>query len=174
MKHFCAADGGFYSLTFHGFIPDGCVEVSDEDYRALLAGQEQGKRIVAGDDGFPVLVDPLPPSDEALAAVERGWRDQRLSETDGVVARHRDELEGGGMPGVGGQGIDTPREFVTRWAPGNENNTEAYIAAIAKRLAVQCQPLPAPSAWFMEEREPNLTRRMLNELSPSPTPATKD
>ncbi|MGO4364531.1 structural protein P5 [Pseudomonas sp. PAB10] len=42
-----------------------------------------------------------------------------------------------GMPGVGGQGIDTPREFVARWAPGNENNTEAYIAAIAKRLGVQ-------------------------------------
>ncbi|ALI04367.1 structural protein P5 [Pseudomonas sp. FW306-02-F02-AA] len=42
-----------------------------------------------------------------------------------------------GMPGVGGKGIDTPREFVSRWAPGNENNTEAYIAAIAKRLGVQ-------------------------------------
>ncbi|ROM91060.1 phage tail assembly chaperone [Pseudomonas brassicacearum] len=96
MNHFCAADGGFYSLEFHGVIPVGCVEVSDEGYRALLAGQEQGKRIVAGDDGFPVLVDPPPPSDEALAAIERVWRDQRLSETDGVVSRHRDELEGGG------------------------------------------------------------------------------
>lgn len=96
MKNYCATDGGFYSLAFHGFIPDGCVEVSDEDYRALLAGQEQGKRIVVGDDGFPVLVDPPPPSDEALAAVERVWRDQRLSETDGVVSRHRDESEDGG------------------------------------------------------------------------------
>nr|WP_269783852.1 structural protein P5 [Pseudomonas protegens] len=42
-----------------------------------------------------------------------------------------------GMPGVGGPGIDTPREFITRWAPGNENDTEAYIAAIAKRLGVK-------------------------------------
>ncbi len=40
-----------------------------------------------------------------------------------------------GMPGVGGKGIDTPCEFVTRWAPGNENNTEAYIVAIAKAWA---------------------------------------
>ncbi|WVV46820.1 lysis system i-spanin subunit Rz [Pseudomonas sp. NA13] len=31
---------------------------------------------------------------------------------------------------------------------------------------------PAPSAWFMEEQEPNLTQRMLNELSPSPTTVT--
>jgi hypothetical protein len=37
-----------------------------------------------------------------------------------------------------------------------------------------CHPLPAPAAWFMEPREPNLSQRMLNELSQSPTPATKD
>ena len=41
-----------------------------------------------------------------------------------------------GMPGVGGPGIDTVRETITRWAPGNENNTEAYIAAAARRLGV--------------------------------------
>ena len=41
-------------------------------------------------------------------------------------------------------------------------------------VAVQCQPIPAPAAWFMEERAPDLTQRMLNELSESPTPATKD
>ncbi|VVN32287.1 hypothetical protein PS676_04880 [Pseudomonas fluorescens] len=41
-------------------------------------------------------------------------------------------------------------------------------------IAVQCHPVPAPAAWFMEERAPDLTQRMLNELSPSPTPVTKD
>nr|WP_218166743.1 structural protein P5 [Pseudomonas sp. G1002] len=41
-----------------------------------------------------------------------------------------------GMPGVGGPGIDTVRETITRWAPGNENNTEAYIAAVARRMGV--------------------------------------
>ena len=41
-----------------------------------------------------------------------------------------------GMPGVGGPGIDTVRETITRWAPGNENNTDAYIAAVARRLGV--------------------------------------
>ncbi|WP_421552286.1 structural protein P5 [Pseudomonas yamanorum] len=41
-----------------------------------------------------------------------------------------------GTPGVGGPGIDTVRETITRWAPGNENNTEAYIAAVARRLGV--------------------------------------
>ncbi len=28
---------------------------------------------------------------------------------------------------------------------------------------------PAPSVWFMQPVEPNLTQRMRNELSPSPT-----
>jgi len=42
-----------------------------------------------------------------------------------------------GMPGVGGPGIDTVRETVSRWAPGNENNTEAYIAAVTSKLGVK-------------------------------------
>lgn len=41
-----------------------------------------------------------------------------------------------GMPGVGKAGIDTVTEVISRWAPGNENNTAAYIAAVAKRMVV--------------------------------------
>lgn len=41
-----------------------------------------------------------------------------------------------GMPGVGGKGIDTPLEFINRWAPASENDTNAYAQAIAKRLGV--------------------------------------
>jgi len=41
-----------------------------------------------------------------------------------------------GMPGVGRPGIDTPLEFISRWAPSSENNTLAYAQAIAKRLGV--------------------------------------
>lgn len=42
-----------------------------------------------------------------------------------------------GMPGVGGKGIDTVLETVNRWAPANENDTQAYAAAVAKRLGVK-------------------------------------
>ncbi len=41
-------------------------------------------------------------------------------------------------------------------------------------VAVGYQPQPAPAAWFMEEREPSLPQRLLNELSPSPVTATMD
>lgn len=41
-----------------------------------------------------------------------------------------------GMPGVGKPGIDTPIEFISRWAPSTENNTTAYAQAFARRLGV--------------------------------------
>jgi len=86
---------GFYDPTINSEIPADAVEISPEDHQELLAGQSEGKVITWGRDGFPLLADPLPPSVEDLAAMERIWRDQRLSETDGVVTRHRDELEDG-------------------------------------------------------------------------------
>lgn len=42
-----------------------------------------------------------------------------------------------GMPGVGGKGIDTVLETINRWAPSNENNTQAYALAVAKRIGVR-------------------------------------
>ncbi|UZE19184.1 tail fiber assembly protein [Pseudomonas sp. B21-054] len=84
---------GFYDAAINISMPDDVVEISAERHAELLAGQSEGKVIAWDDDGLPVLVDPQPSSDEELAVVERAWRDQCLSETDGVVARHRDELE---------------------------------------------------------------------------------
>ncbi|MNP53604.1 hypothetical protein D3C76_1480910 [compost metagenome] len=37
-----------------------------------------------------------------------------------------------------------------------------------------CLPPPQPAAWIMTPYAPDLTRRMLDELSPSPTAATRD
>ena len=42
-----------------------------------------------------------------------------------------------GMPGVGGKGIDTVLETINRWAPSNENDTQSYDGAVAKRLGVR-------------------------------------
>ncbi|KTB59810.1 hypothetical protein AO066_04290 [Pseudomonas fluorescens] len=51
---------------------------------------------------------------------------------------------------------------------------QSFSAPRIQPVAATCLPPPAPSAWFMQPVEPNLTQRMLNELSPSPTPVTKD
>ncbi|PTT02222.1 phage tail assembly chaperone [Pseudomonas sp. HMWF006] len=84
---------GFYDDSIHTTMPDDVVEISAEYHAALLAGQSAGKVIVWVHDGVPVLAELPPPSDDQLAAIERSWRDQQLSETDAVVTRHRDELE---------------------------------------------------------------------------------
>ncbi len=41
-------------------------------------------------------------------------------------------------------------------------------------VVTQCKPPPAPAAWFMEPVEPDLTQRMLNELSELPTQGMMD
>ncbi|ALI05200.1 phage tail protein [Pseudomonas fluorescens] len=79
-------------------IPEGAKEITDEQHAELVSAQNNGRLIVPDADGYPIAIDPPPPSEEELAAAERVWRDQRLSETDGVVTRHRDELEEGVEP----------------------------------------------------------------------------
>ena len=50
---------GFYNLEIHGSnMPADCVEVSQQDYDALFAGQVAGKEIVPDANGYPVLADP--------------------------------------------------------------------------------------------------------------------
>jgi len=51
---------------------------------------------------------------------------------------------------------------------------QSYSTPLIQPVAVQCQPVPPPAAWFMEERAPDLTQRMLDELLPSPIPVTRD
>lgn len=90
---------GAYLPTINGDdIPDDAVELPLIQWQSILAELAVSpKRIGANADGFPILIDPPPLSDELLESVERTWRDVRLSWTDSIVSRHRDELELGEM-----------------------------------------------------------------------------
>ncbi|WP_122423301.1 structural protein P5 [Pseudomonas viridiflava] len=44
-----------------------------------------------------------------------------------------------GLPGVGGPGIDTVYEIINRWAPMVENNTPAYVRAVADTLGIDAK-----------------------------------
>ncbi|CAI8815352.1 Caudovirales tail fiber assembly protein [Pseudomonas sp. IT-P74] len=94
--------GGFFDTNSHGeigspdcTIPEGAKELTDERYAELTAPRADSKLVYPDADGYPVLIDPPPPSLEEQAATERTWRDGLLSETDGVATRHRDEIEEG-------------------------------------------------------------------------------
>jgi len=69
---YSASTGGFYDSTIHGNnVPDDAVQITRADHQALLAGQSDGKRIVPGKDGYPVLADPPPLPIADLAARQR-------------------------------------------------------------------------------------------------------
>lgn len=64
---YSATTGGFY-LDPHPNpenapdIPSDAVEITDEQYNALLDGQSNGQKIIADQNGYPMLED-YPPDD---------------------------------------------------------------------------------------------------------------
>ncbi|WP_408591209.1 hypothetical protein [Novosphingobium sp.] len=83
MKYFSPSTRGFYALeTNAGFIPDDAVEIDDALHIELIAGQAEGKQIIAGDDGIPMLADPPEPSDDDKKAVCKAAARKLLVDTD--------------------------------------------------------------------------------------------
>ncbi|CAI8838463.1 Phage tail protein [Pseudomonas sp. IT-P260] len=89
---------GAYVPEIHGTnMPTDVVEVSESVWQSLLKELSTSPKMMSSrPDGQPVLIDPPPLDAEALAAVERAWRDAQLAMTDPLVSRHRDEVEEGG------------------------------------------------------------------------------
>ena len=61
MHYYSESTGGFYDTTIHTTWPEDAVKITAEYHATLLAGQAQGKTIMPGKDGKPVLA-PLAPS----------------------------------------------------------------------------------------------------------------
>lgn len=59
IKKYSPSTGGFYTVEWHGTdIPSDAVDLSDNEYEALLAGVYQGKIIVISQaTGLPTTVD---------------------------------------------------------------------------------------------------------------------
>ena len=54
---YSATTKGFYAYDIdYASVPDDCVEVSAEDYAALMNGQADGNIIVPDNNGYPMLV----------------------------------------------------------------------------------------------------------------------
>ena len=73
--------GGFYTAEIHGDnIPADAVEITVEEHQALIEGQSLGKRIVADENGRPILQDPPPPSPEQIVAQYTAAVQKRLDD----------------------------------------------------------------------------------------------
>lgn len=79
-------------------IPDDVIEIPQAYWISLLQQLAVAAKVIGvhADTGYPILIDPPPPSIEETAGFERVWRNAQLAATDGLVARDRDELEDGG------------------------------------------------------------------------------
>lgn len=79
-------------------IPDDVIEIPQGYWISLLQQMAVTSKVIGvrADNGYPILVDPPPPSPDEAADIERSWRTAQLSATDGLIARDRDELEDGG------------------------------------------------------------------------------
>ncbi|MBN3818745.1 phage tail protein [Paraburkholderia sp. Se-20369] len=67
------------------------VDISGDEWHALIDGQSRGKRAVLDGNRRPVLSDPPEPSREVIAAAMRSKRDSAMNATDWLVSRHQDE-----------------------------------------------------------------------------------
>lgn len=73
---------GFYSSDLHAHIPSDAVQISDDQYRALMRGQEQGQTISSNYEGVPYLTSPTLP-----AATSEDRRKQILAELSTIDAK---------------------------------------------------------------------------------------
>ncbi|MBX6386335.1 MAG: DUF4376 domain-containing protein [Microbispora sp.] len=72
---------GFYASALHAEIPVDAVEITAEEYAALLAAQSEGAVIQPGEDGRPVAVrpDPLEVARATAKAAAKAQFDARIA-----------------------------------------------------------------------------------------------
>lgn len=93
MIYFSKTTSGFYNDEINTDIPDDSVEISEEDYAALLAAQSDGKIITADANGNPVAIDRLPPTVEQLTLIAEKTRDSLLATAAIRIAPLQDAVD---------------------------------------------------------------------------------
>ncbi|WP_429118274.1 DUF4376 domain-containing protein [Aeromonas hydrophila] len=94
--YYSKSKNGFYCAVIHSDVPQDAVEITKDEYSALLDAQASGKRITADDNGHPIAIDQPPlVSTQSLLLAE--------------VATKRWQVETGGIY-INGRHISTDRE----------------------------------------------------------------
>lgn len=129
--YFAGSTGGFYSSMIHLTLPEDAVEVSAEDYAALLAAQSTGRTIIAGATGAPELADIVERTEAELLAERRASM---------VVSRFqaRAALHQAGLLEAAAAAVATADAIVQiAWADAQEfRRTSATITAIGAYLGL--------------------------------------
>jgi hypothetical protein len=93
-RFYSVSTGCTYLTALHGKdMPADVVEIAEAIYLEVIASPAPGKVRSHDADGQPILIDPPPPTEAALAEQERQWRDLALVAAVALRDRHRDQLE---------------------------------------------------------------------------------
>lgn len=152
-KYFLAQTLGFLCSDEHEpALLEQAVKITDLEYQKLFEGQGQGKAIAADELGRPILVERPGPAPETQALIERTWRDGQLQQTDGVVARHRDELDAGGgttLSAAQFQSLQDYRRLLRQWPAQDE-----FPASDKRPVQAVPEPTAAPAVKRTRARKP--------------------
>ncbi|MET3051014.1 phage tail assembly chaperone [Pseudomonas alkylphenolica] len=94
-RYYSQTSGTCYLEGIHDQIPADAVLIDGERYDEVIANPDPAKLRSHDAVGLPILIDEptWQPTADELAAHERVWRDTQVSETEWLVARHRDEQD---------------------------------------------------------------------------------
>lgn len=85
MKKYSPSENAFYDPEINVVIPEDAVQITDNEWSDLLAGQAKGKLIACDADLRPCLTEqPLPTADELISQAE-GKRSRLRAEADTII-----------------------------------------------------------------------------------------
>ncbi|WP_445494347.1 phage tail assembly chaperone [Pseudomonas sp. 8(2025)] len=122
-------------------IPEGAVPVDHKTWFNLT----QERSSLWTWDGNTFVKSPAPvavPDPEFVAAAERGWRSAELYATDGVVARHRDQVEAGATTTLRGdqyKELQAYRQALRDWPQSSDFPDVQHRPAAPPWIAEQVQ-----------------------------------
>jgi len=71
MKKYSPSNNAFYDTAINKVIPGDAIDITEQAWADLLAGQAKGKLIACGADLRPCLTEqPLPTADELISQAE--------------------------------------------------------------------------------------------------------
>jgi len=105
-RYYSKTTGCTYLTSLHGTnMPADAVPIDEGRFLSVIGNPPEGKIRGHDAEGLPILIDPLPPTAEALSVLERAWRDAEIEGVKWLCERHRDQLD------IGEQTTLTPEQF---------------------------------------------------------------
>lgn len=106
VRYYSKTTGCTYLASLHGTnMPTDAVPIDEERFLSVIGNPVPGKIRSHDAQGLPILIDPLPPTVEALSVRERLWRDAEIERVKWLRERHRDQLD------IGEQTTLMPEQF---------------------------------------------------------------